>query len=211
MKLSEFLSALLATGKVEVEVAPLMEVDPAATALLIQYEAQWRLRLPGKPPEFHPPAALWAAEKLYHACRLAVCRQAENTEILNAFKQPCPEPHSASVDYSVDVLFHHLPEVFALAKRLAPDDLLVLELKLIAENWPLSAVGIAGLTPYRIDHILEHPALARLYLDRIFQTKDTARSTDPRVITLVREALGAYPGLSPELAATLNPENQKAA
>ncbi len=211
MKLSEFLSALLTTGKVEVEVAPLMVVDPDATALLTQYEAQWRLRLPGQPPEFDPSVAVWAAEKLYQACRLTVCRDAGHEEVLKAFKQSCPKPHSASVDYSVDVLFHHLPEIFRVAKRLAPDDLLVLELKLVAENWPLSAVGIEGLTRYNIDHILGHPSLARLYLDRVFEAKDVSRVDDPRLARLIVGALGAYPELAPEFAAILKQENQQAA
>jgi hypothetical protein len=211
MKLSEFLSTLLAAGKVEVEVAPQMEVDPEAAVLLQQYEAQWRLRQPGSPPVFHPAPALWAAELLYHTCRLVVCRQAENSEIRLAFDRPCPEPPAAAVAYSVDVVFHHLPAVFTLAKRLAPDDLLVTELKRTAAAWPLSSVGIEGLATGELEHILDHPALARMYLDRIFQTHDTARANDPRVMAAIREALGAYPALSPQLAKILNQETEPAA
>lgn len=211
MKLSEFLSALLATGKVEVEVAPLLEVDPEAAALLRQFEMQWRLRQPGTPPDFHPAVALWAAELLYHSCRLAVCRQAENQEIFNAFKKKCPEAHSAQIDYSVDVVFQHLPEVFQLAHRLAPDDLLTKELKQTAADWPLSAVGIEGLPPADLEHILAHPSLARMYVDRIFQKKDLERAREPRVTALIREALGAYPDLSPVLATVLNQETKQAA
>jgi len=67
----------------------------------------------------------------------------------------------------------------------------------IARAWPLSSVGVAGVSDVDVDPFIDHPSLRRLYADRIVERRDASRLGDPRVRAAVREAIGAHDELVP--------------
>jgi hypothetical protein len=112
----------------------------------------------------------------------------------------CPAPRNPSTDWSVDLMFRHLPGIFQLARHLSNGDPLVQHLKRLGQAWPLSSVGMPDLTGLQLESFILHPGLARLYADRIADLNDTARLGDPRVDGLLRSDLGIHHQLAPQLA-----------
>jgi hypothetical protein len=90
-----------------------------------------------------------------------------------------------------------------LVERLAADDPLADYLRQIGAEWPLSSVGVKGLSIASIDPFIDQPGLRQLYVDRILATGDTGRLSDARVALAARTALGAHAGLSPAVASEL--------
>lgn len=171
-------------------------------------ERQTRLEVPGEPPLFHLPAACWAAQMIYHACRFVVFRDTGEQEVGHALSVPCPAGQEASRHYSVDLTFHYLPDLIRHARTASPDDPLVNHLLAWAAAWPLSSVGVPGVGAVDIGGFAGHPALLRLYVDRIVARGDLARLSDPRVREAARGALGLFPELAAEVAAALNESSQ---
>ena len=97
----------------------------------------------------------------------------------------------------MDLFFRHLPDLLAWAQRVAANDPLVAALRRLAEEWPLSSVGIANIAPGSIDPFIAHAGLRRLYADRIIARRDSSRLADARTAEAVRSALGAHPELAP--------------
>jgi len=62
---------------------------------------------------------------------------------------------------------------------------------------------ITGEISWDLCGFWEHATLRRLYLDRIIILKDLSRLSDARVALEVREALGSYPSLVPDVARRL--------
>jgi hypothetical protein len=83
---------------------------------------------------------------------------------------------------------------------LSNGDPLVQELKKLAAAWPLSSVGVSDLTDLNLDTFIGHPALGRLYADRVVAAAETSRLGDPRVDDLLRADLGIHRDLAPEIA-----------
>lgn len=215
MALAEFLTALVDNGRVRVP-APTAEeallLDPKngmhaqardeALKVLTNCHELLAAEFPGAPPAYDPQAALWAACMFYRAAQLAVYRALGPEAIDAAFRDPAPKNDSPSAVWSVDVTFRFLPDLYRLSAGLATDDPLALKLAEFARAWPLSSVGMKNID---VDTSkltwLNHDGLRRLYVDRVIATKDRSRLHDSRVASSVREAIGAFPELVPELAA----------
>lgn len=157
------------------------DVDaPAAdiTAVLRASDEVVRIDAPGLPP-LDLAAAIWAAQRLQSACRWLVPNDA-GAEL--ASLPACPGDRSAAAThYSVDLVMRHLP---ALLSRAAADAIAAdqqLALRQLAQAWPLSSVGIAGLGPVEVGPLLACDGLRRLYVDRILRRGDRERASDPAV------------------------------
>lgn len=203
MPLTGFLNDLLTTGCLTLTNQP-ESFDAAdrnaAEALLRRYHAEDAQHMPSTAPAFDAPAALWAAAYLYHAVKLALVRELDET-VVHKHLQDFPHPITPEAIYSADLTLRHLPDLLRLAKGLAPGDSLVAKLHVTAGKWPFSFVGT---TIHESDTttILTHPALRQAYVDRIILTQDLARANAPHLTPLIHESLGAHARtLWPEFAA----------
>lgn len=206
-ELGWFLKSLVEEGRALVGPGPLAPDTGDGLAALTQLNELAGAELGLTPPTFSSPAALWAARLVYHLCQFTVCRDIDAGQINAICTAPCPEKHSPETDWSVDLTLRHLPKLFQLARHLSQADPLVQNLKQIAAAWPLSSVGIPGLENLPLESFIEHPALRRLYADRIVAAEDASRLTDPRVESLLRADLGIHHELAPAFAAKLHLNN----
>lgn len=200
MSLTSFVKMLFEHGRVRVpEFAPLdREEITLARRELEEFEPEYRTSLPGTPPAFVPVVAVQAAETLYRVCQCLVYRHLVVAEVL----PPAPSAPSptASDHYSADVVLRFLPDAWRLARDVSQEDPLVARLLELGNQFPLSSVGIPGVAGGAISPFLNDACLLAVYRDRIIQTADSSRLTDPRVQSAVREALGFYTDLSPKVA-----------
>ena len=201
--LALFLETLADEGRAVVGAGPLGNETEGALAALGKLNALARNEIALDTPPFYAEAALWAARLLYHLCRFTVCRDIGEEEIARVCGAPCPERRGPEVDWSVDLTLRHLPKLFEFARHLSNADPLVRQMKQIATTWPLSSVGIPGLQDLKLDSFAGHPALSRLYADRIIAANDASRLSDPRVADLLRSDLGIHHELAPAIAKAL--------
>ncbi|KAF0177792.1 MAG: hypothetical protein FD161_2236 [Limisphaerales bacterium] len=180
--------------------------DPTVVAALAELAARARLELAGEAPALCAPAAGWAACLLHEACRFTVCRDLGEETMWACLGIPCPAPRGPETDWSVDLMFRHLPDVLRFARQLSNGDPLVVRLGQLAADWPLSSVGVPAVSCGSLDSFIAHPALRRLYADRILAQADFSRLGDPRVDDLLRADIGLHRDLAPLLAARLWPE-----
>lgn len=205
MSLVPFLHDLFEHGRLVVDPDPEgLAADPVALgAVLREFDRSARLNAPGTAPAFLEEVAVWAARLLYQSAQFLVCRDLGEPHVRAAFRTPCPAPRGPATDYSADLMLSFLPQLIALARRLASGDPLVEELVKLAGEWPLSSVGVTELAPGPLDCFIEDPCLRQWYADRILERNDLGRIADPRVAAILRESLGARPELSPAIARAL--------
>lgn len=201
--LGSFVKSLAEEGRAVAGAGPLAENSASALAALSQLDELARNELGIQAPHFSPEAALWAARLFYHLCQFTVCRDIGEEQIKAACSIPCPQPRGPETDWSADLTLRHLPRLFQLAQHLSNADPLVQQMRLIATAWPLSSVGVAGLESLQLDSFVAHPALRRLYADRIIAHGDASRLGDARVDDLLRADLGAHRELAPAIAEKL--------
>lgn len=208
LPLESFLVELREVGRVRVDGAeePTAEDMQGAAAILADMDADGRLRLAFAPPPLVLEAAVWAAVLVYRGCQFLVFRDTSAEAVRETLARPCPASPSPGVSYSADLTFQHLPELLAMARGAASGDPLTLALTALAGAWPLSSVGVEGLAGVKIDAFIEDRCLRRLYVDRILARCDRSRLADGRVREAVREALGLFPQLCPDIAAALQEE-----
>lgn len=212
MSLPIVLNALLNEGRVRVDplfdrngqlqVEGIPELN-AAAAVLESFELEYRMELAFVPPSLSRPALLWAAQSVQRACSLLTYREFSADQIQTALAIPCPEEPSFAVVYSVDLTMRFLPDLVRLARAASSDDPLNKFLMDWAEQWPLSSVGIGGVTPRGPLTFLDHPCLRQLYIDRILVEQDESRLSDPQTRDAVLAATGLHSQLAPKLAAKL--------
>ncbi len=203
LSLSQFVRTLMTEGRALVTERQVPGTDAELVPTLTTLAKEAGAELAGAPPPLCEATAVWATERLFAACRLVVCRDLGEEQVVQALTVPAPQPRGPTTDWSADLLFCHLPEVIRLARHLSANDPLVRELRSLAAAWPLSSVGIIGLELAGLDSFVAHPALRMLYADRIIAAEDAGRLGDPRVDDAVRSALGAHAELCPRLAQRL--------
>jgi hypothetical protein len=201
--LASFVHALTNDGRIIVSSEPIAAPDEAALSELVELNQRAQAELAGEAPGFSSEVALWAANLLYQICQFVVCRDIGEAQIAAAFAIECPAARGPETDWSADLLLRHLPALIRPAQQLSNGDPLVQELKKVAATWPLSSVSVSGLTYLNLDTFIGHPALARLYADRIVAAGDTSRLGDSRVDDLLRADVGVHRELAPEIAKRL--------
>lgn len=194
MNLYHFISTLHAEGSATVsgDVIPFNENDTREAAVLLQQlHSTDAIQLPGTPPAFDAPAAMWAAVYLYRAVQLVMLRNL-GEDVINKLLTTYEGEHTAAAIYSADLCLRYMKDVLELAKGLAPADPLVVCLKNEAGRWPFSSVGIAIEADPDLNAIMTDTSLKYAYIDRIIETRDLARCNNKEVNDLVEEALGNY-------------------
>jgi hypothetical protein len=194
MKLTHFLTNLTQEGSAHLEgdILP-FEPDDLTNAVgflhaMYEYDA---LDMPHTPPQYLGAAGLWAAQFFYHALQCTVMRNLDDEAVENLLKDYAEDITPEAI-YSVDLTFRYLPDLFKLAKGLAPDDVLVQILKKNALIWNFSSVGMDLGNDVSHGIVLEHPSLRIAYVDRIIQAKDIKRAHSDAIKELVQAALGNY-------------------
>ena len=207
-ELTLFLHGLVEDGRATVSPTPLSENTANATAAVRQMDQRSRDELGIDAPAFVPEASLWSARLAYHLAQFTVCRDIGHEQIDATCNIPCPAAKTPDTIWSVDLTLRHLPRLFRLARHLSGGDPLVQHMERIANDWPLSSVGMSALNDPDTSAINNHPALARLYADRIFAERDISRLGDPIIDDWLRRDLGIHRDLAPALAQRLFAETK---
>jgi hypothetical protein len=202
-ELTQFLKGLMEDGRAIIAATPLLENHAAALSALREIDQRARDEINIDAPAFLPEAGLWAARLTYHLAQFIVCRDIGQEQIDATCNLPCPSAPTAEVIWSVDLTLRHLPRLFRLARHVSGGDPLVKQMERIASEWPLSSIGILGIANPEIGVIASHPALARIYADRIFAEADLSRIGHPLVDDRLRADLGMHRDLAPALARKL--------
>lgn len=200
-ELAIFVGALNGAGVIRLANAtrPSQEIEPLLP-ILRDLHKQAELAFPGAAPPLHPEAAAWAFATLYRACQCMVFRAIDEATILSDLcAYGGSEPDSAAAAFSVDLAFQHLPEIYRLAKAASVNDPLVAKLETLAVQWPLSAVGVAGIACDLPEYLANHSGMRQYFTDRIIARGDYDRLNHPALIRCARQALGAYPDLDLQL------------
>ncbi len=205
-----FLTALVESGRVEVAAAgnALKQAPGDVDDALRECDRLARQQLAFTPPAYQAEAARWAAELLYRGCQALVYRQHGAETVRQWLATACPATVDASVVYSADLTLRYLPDLAALARGVAERDVLVEALEGIGAAWPLASVGMPSLKPAQLDQgaldvLLADACLRQLYVDRVIARRDAARLAHPAVAEGVRQSLGMYTDLCPDLARSL--------
>ena len=205
MSLHRFLNDLSETGRVHVSSPSDQDLhfDQETGEQLRVMDSAARAHLAFEAPAFAAPAAEWGAALLFRICQSLAFRELEPSQIRTALRLPFPGVANPSTVYSVDIVLRRLPDVATLARAVAQDDPLNDEIDRLAHAWPLSSVGMTGVSSVKLDAFIEWPSLRQLYVDRVIRRRDVSRLNDRRVRESVAEALGDHPERCPELAEAL--------
>lgn len=200
--LARFLVSLADQGHAVVGATP-PEFDAAEAVpvlRIIAARASDAMSLP--PPPLDPDAAVWAAHRLYLLAQAVAVPDLDAAPVVAACHEPCPSPRSPATDWSVDLTFRHLPALIRLARLRSLADPILLPMLELARDWPLSSVGSTEI-PGSLDSFVGHPALLRLYADRVLAEGDPSRLGDSRVASRLQADLGLHTELAPRFASRL--------
>lgn len=192
MQLSIFLEELFTTGEVTVEpgIEPPEAADLAASGILLRRQYDHHvLEFAGTAPVWHEEAATWAAVYLLRAAQFSLLRDEGEEQVRNLLSA-FPGKQNAAAIFSADICLACLPQLWQLARNLAPQDVLVKQLSQTAADWPFSSIGIEISPAAPGDWFMESPDLARAYANRIIEQKDHRRAVHPPVDEYIREILG---------------------
>ena len=194
MILTSFIESLLHAGSVTIpgEMTVFPQDDLHASVKLLQhYYEEDKLEMPYEAPGFAPDAAIWSARYLFHAIQLAMLRDMGEA-VVEQFLQPYSGKVIPETVYSADLVLRYLPDLFYLAKGLAPEDILVKKIKATALAWPFSAVGITLDTEPDLGVILGHDSLREAYTDRIIAGKDKESARNELMSNYILTAIGEH-------------------
>ncbi|SFH92847.1 hypothetical protein [Planctomicrobium piriforme] len=186
------------------EVIPTQQHIRDAVASLLRLEQDYREHLPGRPPAPNPQAMEWSVRQFYSFSQLIAFRHLESSSAtrLELDAPFTPDPENC---YAVDLLFRFLPDLARMTRSMGRAPLQAALTKW-GNDWPLSSVGMADLTPRSVEGFFSHPGLRNLYVDRIIETQDVSRLADAGAREAVRAALGLHQNLAPQLAGMLQDE-----
>jgi len=200
-----FLDSLFETGELEIAAnsseSGAADDDIPIRKAIQRYESLWRMQQPLEPPKFNVAAALKAATIFRSACEAVVYRRIEAELIEHLIRKTAlVSGDDPRLHYSVDLVFHFLPQVVERAARVSESDPLLEVMRTVGRQWPLSSVGISGCEPQAIPAALRHVSLWRMYIYQIISRKDKSRLNIPLVREAVAAAIGPFPHLAPEFS-----------
>lgn len=205
MDLAHFLEQLVESGRVEIDRAEPHWEAAALEARILAIDATHRLCLPCKAPQLDIATTRHAALVFAAACAGLVHRDLGPEVLAQRMRLPFPPAEPVSAAYSADLVLRFLPELESMVRAVASEDVLVVELGRLAESWPLSSVGVGGVTVRDLAPILNDPCLRWLYCDRIVLKSATDRLSNPAVLAALAEAVGEHPELCGTLAERIRP------
>lgn len=200
MALAAFLENLFSDGKALVDSPAVLDAEDlrASRQILIREEAKVRANFPGRAPELNLAAAMWGAESFLRMSQLTVFRATSPEMVAAAFAEKCPEGAPAEKHYAIDLTWRFLPDLYRFAHSAAPDDPLVKAMEFAATQWPLSSVGISspeGVVFERLDEVLSHAALRRVFFDRVIAKQATSWLANPHILSGVLGSVGMHTSL----------------
>jgi hypothetical protein len=200
-----FLHELIEQGRVTVALTPEQAVGEELVLAISHVDRKERLALAGDTPALLHDVAIWSLGMIENACRFLAYREFEGEDIAAVMNINCPDSASPEACYSADLFLRYLPDVIKLARGMGQADPLVKHLVTLAAQWPLSSVGVAGLSceAKEVEAFIGHPSLRQLYLDRIAASGDVSRLGVAAVRRDMRAAIGNYPQLAPRMAEAL--------
>lgn len=233
--------ATLPIGDVEQLKRATPVIDDEARQTLTDAEVAHRLTFAHEPPMFDIEFADRAARWFYLACQCFVSRHLPGEVVESLLSGAKIEgdattahaeskakarmeskgardaaaispPPTASAHYSADLTLRYLPDLFRLCRGLAENDPLLAQLRTTGGDWPLSSIGMAGVTPAaaRLDTVLADPALRQCYIDRVLTAGDVERLNDTRCKAEALAAAGAHRELiKPRVAEVLWAKEEK--
>ena len=202
MELAAFLSDLqrhsLPTECRSPGTAPTVPATEFAQVALRQLDAAVRLDRPEELPELDMDAAIWATQQL-----LALWTALMEPDDSRVAPTPtCPsDMHRPATHFSVDLVFRHLPYLTSRADSLPANDARRQVLRELAETWPLSSVGIDGITATDVATLLAHDGLRRTYAERILRRRDSSRQQDENVRRAVAAIMAEHRAFATEVLA----------
>ena len=204
--IAKFLRQLYDDGRIELDAKP-AEIGnrEKLQGALIEIDRELRADFPDECPSLDLDMAHWATQFLFKACHLFANRDLPVEAIKNELNAAdTPAPRTPEALYSIDLAFRFLPDLERLVTQAAAEDPLLEAIHAQGELWPLSSVGmrLEGAN-FDLAPIFANASLRLCYAERIIAHKDKSRLGDPATAALVREALGGYPDLCPEIAAAL--------
>ena len=205
MTLISFLRQLFDHGRVTVDLADVQLAEARELeSLLLELDVAYRQHLPVGLPPLDVNAASWAAGVMYLAAQVLVFRDLEHDVLLPVLRT-APQGTDPSEQFSVDLCLRFLPDLVRLARAASTSDPLVTVLLELGADWPLSSVGISGVSlsangQGRVMALTQHAAVWQMYIDRVPQTGDASRLVDAATNIAVRTAVGAFPQLAGKLS-----------
>jgi len=201
--LATFLKGLFLNGSPVVDPGPAVPSPcPDCESLLLEAYQRDSWGFPGIQPPFRVEPAQQVSVWFYTAAMIYADRSMPPDLSTQLLKPVRFEEADASAHYSADIVLRHLPALHELAVGLADGDPVLVSLREMAWNWPLSSVGIRkhGETGAPdLAAIRSHPALWRLFLDRIVSEADRSLLDDESVRSGSRNSLGLHPELAIQL------------
>lgn len=163
-----------------------------ANRILSRWHSEFVVDLPGPPLTYHPRAAMWGAMMCYRAACFICFREIGERNIWNLLpNEPLPDAAAPEAIFSADLCLRHWPEFFRMARTRSEDDPLVGAMRRLAEQVPLSALGLN--MPVDATHALfRHEGLRQLFAERALERADHACLAVPEVADFIRAKLGAY-------------------
>lgn len=136
-----------------------------------EYQSE-ALEFPFTSPEFHPAAALWAAETVYYACQFILFRENDDAKMEDFFPAFQFEVSPATI-LSVDLCFRFVPDMLRQLSLIDPEDSLISILEKYLKTWHFSGINYSlDFKEIELDIIFTNPCLQQLYLNRITTYKN---------------------------------------
>ena len=170
---------------------PDAEIGAVADYLERDYEREC-LDYPGDPPEFDQAAALWSARVVYHAAQLLLNRHHVKQD-LGYLLAPFEGDMTEGAILSADICLRFLPDVVAKARKIDPDDDLILLLEILMGYWPYSNLGLKQIPKEDDLGLISGSAcLRQLYADRVIALRVLEATENPMVKAWVITSLGEH-------------------
>ncbi len=167
------------------------EKEKLVSFLEKEYQSE-ALDFPFTSPEFHPKAALWAAETVYYAAQFILFRENDDTKMEEFFPEFQFEVSPSSM-LSVDLCFRFVPDMLRQLTLIDQEDSLISILEKYLKIWHFSGVNYSlDLKETDLDVIFSNPCLQQLYLNRIATYKNIHLAKMTKINHLLKANFGIF-------------------